>query len=461
MIGSGILPYCRARLLRGLAAPLLLSVAGVALGEEFSPPTSIPVHPLPQPAPLDLAACQQIALEKQPAIQAAHASLAAAIARSQAVEHLHVPAFLARDLPVRRQQAATGIIVAEAALHQAENNTRYAVSFCYLAALYAQEQEELAEDAVDRLNALRETVDDYIKKEAREIYVSARDRDKIDAYLAIVRGNREEARLGRERALSALREAMGVPGDCPLLLSRRTLFVINPSVDCKAIVALAVERRPELIQAIQGGEAAGLEVCAQMARRHPTAPTFASGSDLHSQPLPAGSYDENYKPGAVGPEMPVTLAGSRKDRVEQAKIYAGRAEVVVEKVRNLIVLEAEQAVLRWAEAARKLPELEAAYQAAEAARKKTQQVFAPEGTPREPIDRLFEAGALAMRLRSEINQNRYRLLLALAALERVSACGFHADFGNAPPDLPRVRFKKEELEGKDKEGNAAQGGKAP
>src|SRR5437763_1688118 len=93
------------KLLGGLVAPALLSVAGGAAAAEPAPaaeaarPAAVAVLGTPAPGQvLDLAACRRIALEKQPAVAAARAYLAAAAARAQAAENVHVPALLARDL---------------------------------------------------------------------------------------------------------------------------------------------------------------------------------------------------------------------------------------------------------------------------------------------------------------------------------------------------------------------------
>jgi len=58
-------------------------------------------------------------------------------------------------------------------------------------------------------------------------------------YLAVAQARIEEAVLGRERALSGLREALGLPPGTPITLSRRTLFDPNPPVDLKQALALA------------------------------------------------------------------------------------------------------------------------------------------------------------------------------------------------------------------------------
>jgi hypothetical protein len=434
-----------------------------AADDTLGPPRKLPEkdekNPSTLPVPrvlagqLDLAACQRIALEKQPAILAARTSLAAAVARAQSVENLHVPAFLARDLPVRRQQASTGVHVAEAAVILAENNTRYAITFCYLAALYAEEQEAIGKEAIGNLRNLRELAEEYLAEGKGRS--PQRDLDLLDTYLAAAEAQIQEPIQGKERALSALREAMGVGPDCPLTLSRRTLYDVSPPVDQKAVVALALTRRPELVMATHGAEVAALEACAQALRRQPSAPTYASGSDLHSQPVPAGSFDENYRPAALAPEMPTTLNGSRKDRVEMAKIYAARSEIVVEKVRNLLILETEQVYLRWQESDQKLRKFEAAAAAAHKVFLDREAIYrSPEPKDRKDpkrfnaLDALLDSARTATRLRLAINESRYRRLLALAGLEHATVCGFQAGFESAPPDAPRKFPEKNGSKGK-------------
>jgi outer membrane protein TolC len=410
---------------------------------------------------LDLATCQALAAQHQPAIRAAQASLEAALVRARGLDHLHVPSFLARDLPTRRQQAAIGISVAEAGVHAAANNTRFAVTYCYLAALYATEQETVLRGTLAELQELRRVTIPYLKGEEKDEN-APRYLAMIETYLAVVQARTEEAVQGRERALSGLREAVGLPPCTPITLSRRTLFDLNPPVDLKQSVALALARRPELIQAAYGVEVSNLEVCAQAARRFPSVPTFASGSDLHAQPLPAGVFNSEYKPGALGMEMPVTMNGPRADRVEQARVLAGRAEVVTEKTRNLIVLDVEQAWLRWTEASRQLPLYLEARKHAQTRQEEARKVFRPGGRARVNTEQYLGIAEQATRVRLAVNESRYRLLVALASLERATALGCIAGFESAPLDPPILQeAEKKETEkntsDKDKNGNSDKG----
>ena len=61
--------------------------------------------------------------------------------------------------------------------------------------------------------------------------------------------------------------------------------------------------------------------------------------------------DLDYKPGAIGPEMPVKLIGKRDTRAQTAGLYADKASEAARQVRSLVGLEAEIAYTKWVEAA--------------------------------------------------------------------------------------------------------------
>src|SRR5262249_3914159 len=154
---------------------------------------------------------------------------------------------------------------------------------------------------------------------------------------------RDDAVLGVERATAALREAMGQgPCSCLQVADDR---IPNPQLElCREqIIGLAVNRRGEMAQANSAAEATDLEVEAQGTSPALPVRTFASVVDIHARPIPQGISNEEYRPGAISLEMPVTLAGRRSSRMERARELENRARAVVEKTRNLIALEAEDA----------------------------------------------------------------------------------------------------------------------
>src|SRR5262245_58710142 len=205
------------RVVGGLAAAVLLALACAAAGDEPRPDVLPPDAAVPAP-PLTLTACRGIALARQPAVAAARASLAAAAARSEALENLRAPELIRPDLPYRRQQAALGVKIAEAGLAQAEADADHAVTYTYLAALFARQQQDVADRAIENLNRLEELIQPAVAGKTRKD-VSEQTLERVRVYILVAKSRREEAVAGVERALSGLREAMGVAPDCPLVLA--------------------------------------------------------------------------------------------------------------------------------------------------------------------------------------------------------------------------------------------------
>ncbi len=208
---------------------------------------------------------------------------------------------------------------------------------------------------------------------------------------------------------------------------------MTPAVDKEQVLALALARRGEMVQAAGAAQATCLEIQAQKATFFPSARSFASGSDVHATPVPQGSHDDPYRPGGLGIEIPPTINGHRSDRVEQARLYHDRAEAVVAKTHNLIALDAEQAYLRWLEASKKLGVYEEAAVKAAKVNLDLRTRFDPK-VAKISLDDLTNAGIQATQTRLQANQTRYQLLLALTALERRTAgMGFNAGLDAPPP----------------------------
>jgi outer membrane protein TolC len=448
--------YRLPRLLGGLVLPGMLAVCarGADAPVVTTPVTTLPAAPVlvvpPATAPtpairaVSLAEAQAQALERHTLITAARASLTAALVRRDAINSLRVPTFVARDLPVRKQQSDLGVSVAEANLHLAELNAKYAVTYSYLTYLYAKEQEKVATDAITNLTELRTKLltpapDAADKKPLNPEELDGLNRKNylhVESFLRLAQTRQQEAEVGAERALSSLRETLGLCPDAALFVSRACLPHVDLHLEKRILLDLACSRRPEILQASLGVDVAGLEVEAQ-AKTSPLAfrmNTFASGSDLHANPLPEGRYDFEYRPGAVGPEYPTTLNGHRKNRIEQAEAWQGRAGSVVERTKALIALETDQAYLRWVDASKRLNGYRRAYQAAQA-RVEEIRPDVEGGELTSGVPRLLEAGNIASQMRVEMNKARYEMLVGLAQLERVTAGGFCAKLDKAP-DAP-------------------------
>jgi outer membrane protein TolC len=443
----------RILLVGGLALPVFLSSPLRSQVEErpelFVPknvaiidaaPRVIEAAPPQQAVKLDLPSCRRIALERQPGLAAARATLAAAQARQQALEHLHLAGVVRHDLPIRRSQACLGVQVAQAQLTQAEWETIYAVTRTYVGVLYAQAQLRVADrvlsDTPEGLPFLRDLAADVYKNRTRPD-VKAWNVDQIEVYISIARGRREEGLEGLERAKAGLREAMGVGPDFPLDLADQRMPQLNVTVESDQVLALALERRGEVQQANLAAEITNCEVKAQGTSLHPKLETFASSADIHAQPAPQGVRNGEYRPGAINIEMPTELVGHRSDRVQQAQAYAARAAAVAEKTRNLVSIEARSGFLRWQETKNQVKEYGDARDRAKQIYDtlRGERGFDPKdkagGKP--TLDDLLNSAIQASQTEVQANQVIYQHLLSLAALERMTAGGINPGFETLAP----------------------------
>lgn len=411
------------------AALGLLAWSGAARADDAPQPLTA-IQPVPiggatapaGPLVLSLPDCIQMALGQQPDLAAYRASLSSAQINSRALQDLRVPRFLARDLPIRRQQASLGVAIAAAGLDQAGYDTVYAVTRTYYSVLYARAQKQVVDKTLDRLKATHEAANRLVQGGSRDVTTSGVN--KIAVYVRLAEIRRAEAERGQGRALAALREAIGLePGVC-LQVPDDHLPDIQVSVCRGDIVNLALARRGEVAQAGTLAEVTALEVCAQSKSCRPTMRTFAAASDVHSRAVPAGSSDGEYRPGALAPEMPTLLVGPRRDRMDRAGVLSARASAVFAKTRGLVALEAEDAYLRWEEASRRVPAGREAAEKASKLAEDTQNDFAA-GT-RVKVEDVLSDEVLEGQARAQYNEALFLQAVALAGLERVTAGGFRA-----------------------------------
>jgi outer membrane protein TolC len=431
-----------AGLLSSLTALLVLAWLDAGRGDEPAPPPREteralpPDHPTGKPPVFNLLACRQLALERSPYLTAYRARLGAAALRQQAVNKLGLAALVARDLPLRRQQAAVGVGISSAALQQAEQDVIHSVTYTYVSVVYARKQQAVANDALRRLKTLRDMTKKKHEK-AKEAGDDAKAEDDLRDFNAVkfqmltVEGRREEAQVGEHRALSALREALAFEGCQPLFLDCTPFELCKPPC-MEEVVALALSRRGDVAQAAGAAHVSCLEVAAQKRACGCLASTFAASSDIHARPIPTGRHDEVYRPDVLAPEMPVILPGWRADRVKQAEAYHTRSQALLDKTRSLITLEAEQAYLHWKEADRRLAKYAGAKEAADSLVKRRRKKF-EEGI--DKLDDLLAEGQSAADAEILVNEMEYKRQLALAEIERVTAGAFCPGWQQLPPPI--------------------------
>jgi len=456
-----------ARLVGGLALPLIFPALAAAGGDLATPPSPVPLvagtdtgtapaqeivalpgaaaeaAPAPaaagndaasaQPADtvqtLALADCIRMALDQQPGLAAQRASLASAESGQRALDDLRIPTFIDRELPYRRQQACLGVAVAAAAVEQAERDTTYAVTRTYFTVLYARQQERVAARVVRDLSDALANARRLLGKEGAPRDLTQNSVDKNRTYLRLAEARQVDAQQGVERALAALREAMGVAPNFSFTIADRDIPTPKVDIARADMVALALARRGELIQANTLAAITALEVDAQGTSHHPKKMTFAAGADIHSRAVPPDISNQEYRPGGIPPEMPTTLVGSRSARMEHARDLSARASAVADKTRGLIALEAEDTYLRWQEASRKVPITREANDVSKKLADDTLNDF--KGGQNVPYKDVLEALVISAQAGSAYNEARYQYVLGLAALERITGGGFSAGLAEA------------------------------
>jgi outer membrane protein TolC len=454
-------PVYAVRLLAGLV-PLSVLVAASVSGKQPAPgvPTApAPAvrghtakyqNPLPAPAAvpankngndkypetgpeLTLGECIAIALENQPSLKAVKASTEATERGYKALTNFGtVGTIISPDLEIRKQQAKRGLMATSAEYQKLHNEVVQDVTRLYYTAVYAKQQQQLAENIVLRL--------DLLVKVGRKLLEETKDPKQLEGFntlkLRIMENGLLEAKklyaqatLGRQKALAGLREVMGVDGRTfAFRIKDEGLPVMKQNVELTKdrVVELALERRPELVLAAAGVDAFRLEVYAQ--GRIPfkrVVPTLASGKDIHSTEIPhTVRTSTDYRPGGIIPEMPTQLVGSKYDRVCRAMAFAQRAEAVYEKARNLIIVEAEGTFFDFELASERLTLAKQQFELS----KDIQQKARDAADATKAKDQLVQAEVVAAKAQSDYVLAVHEYLLALAALERITAGGIRPEF---------------------------------
>jgi outer membrane protein TolC len=165
------------------------------------------------------------------------------------------------------------------------------------------------------------------------------------------------AQSGKKLALAALKEAMGVDPAFDFVPKDVELPLMKGNTTLEQVTELALTRRPELAMAAGGVDVFRLEVESQSKFRfRRTVETLAIGADLHATALPTALRNGEYRPAPTPPEMPLSLLGTRQERVERACTLSLRQDAVYEKIVNLVRLEATKAYLTWRQDADALEE---------------------------------------------------------------------------------------------------------
>ena len=346
-----------------------------------------------------------------------------------------VSSLLVPDLAARRAQAAKGVCAAQADLQQGEHDTVYSVVWTYYAAVYAKEQFKALNDLIDKLDGDREFIANAVSDPNRDIKPDQIDDltlKTIEVAIAQAKEKRVVAAKGYSRAIAGLREAIGNCPDVLFDVADTLLPDVVTKLTEEQVVEYALCRRGEVVMAVLAADAGHLEIDAQdSVKFRMRTGTFASASDIHSKQVPQGSREGDYRPEAIPPEMPTTLVGSRENRVERATFLSQRADAVLVKTKGLVVLEARNGYIRWQEANERVVLLkEASEKASKVAsdRERVRHALPDEMLKVANMERLAYSQGELIRLITSYNEVHYQQVVALAAIERITAGGIIVNY---------------------------------
>ncbi len=408
-----------------------------------------PISPARSSGPMSLEKCLELGFEHQPALAAARASLDGAYSGQRGLAGLpRFARFKAKDLPIRNQQSALGVTIADAALIQAQHDTRYAITRNFFTVQYIRAQQKVVGDVLKSLDDGYNKAKKIVDSGDPETKLTTLDLKAIKIQVGVVKAKKAQADNGMLKALAALREAMGVRHDYPLDIAvvdlPRAVYTtkqVEKGKDAKGkpteqvvtqyhavykfnkdeLIASALANRGEMAQASAATQVADLEISAQGKIRGYQGRTFASGGDIHVQPIPQGIFNNEYRPGAIGLEMPAQLTGRKGDRMQRASDLSRRAGAVLDKTTNLISLDVEAQYLKWQEAVEEIQALQEVYQIAQGLPAEVMKIVQGKDLTGPAI---IQANLTAVMVRTQLNEELHIHALALAGLERATAGSF-------------------------------------
>ena len=381
---------------------------------------------------MTLGECIAIAVERHPNLKAVKASTAASEAGYRSLMNFGtVGTLISPDLEIRKQQAQRGMAGAAGEYQKAHNELVQDVTRMYYTAVYAKQQQGIADEVVDQLEDLEVLIKKILEEAKTPDELGGLSPGKLLTVQIGVREAKElraKAMVGRKQAMAALRQAMALEEAAPPFRVKDAelpLMKQTTEITREKVVELALERRPELALAAAGVDVFRLEVYAQ--GKIPfkrVVPTFASGADLHSREIPHAMRGKEYRPGGIIPEMPTQLVGSKYDRVCRAMAYSQKADAVYESARSLIVLEAENGFFELELATEKLRLSKEKHDLAIDLRNYTRK-NAPNIKQK---DQIYQVEILVAKAQADYVEAVFQHLLALSALERITAGGITPAF---------------------------------
>ena len=152
------------------------------------------------------------------------------------------PLWTGGKIRYRHKQALLGVNAADKDLVKTQQETTFNVSRAYLAVVLAEELASVAQDTAGRFHAIESLVSSLVNAGNR--FVTPADVHRVASLRLLAEANQVGLSMSRERALTALRLAMGFDQHTELLIADQHLVVGRVDLDPDVLLEVASLRVP-------------------------------------------------------------------------------------------------------------------------------------------------------------------------------------------------------------------------
>jgi outer membrane protein TolC len=333
------------------------------------------------------------------------------------------PLYSGGKIRYHNQQAKLGIDVAGADLTKAKQQAIFDVVRAYQGILLARDLTRATQDTVGQFSAVERLAQSLL--DGGDDFVTTADLARARALRLLAANQQIEFERAADLAQAALRQAMGMEAESPVVIADDRLVLERVSVDEATVLSMALTRRPELIKAEIGVKNAQLQEKLARAEFQPTVGLFAGAttlSGIRSFPNPGNDFE--LQAGIAG-EIPLFAGGRNIAGVRRSQHQLQQAVESQKLARDYVTLEVKQVFLDYKEMSERLGLAESAVNDAQVALKSYNDQFSAKLIADKDVPKYFEnistGRLLLFTAQARYNQHVYAYNLALAKIRLVTA----------------------------------------
>lgn len=148
----------------GAVVAMQFAIAGEITLAQDSPiivknPSKVPIY--------NIEKLREMGRSNSSTIKAAQLGIDGVAEKQDAIHKMRFLGIISKDLPVRKQQAQTGMTAATANYTQSELDLNFSIAYTYVSIIYANQQLDVAERGINDLNTLGDIAKEIVKTGSR------------------------------------------------------------------------------------------------------------------------------------------------------------------------------------------------------------------------------------------------------------------------------------------------------